>query len=81
LVERSVRDAEVGGSNPLAPTKLTDLAFELQDRWEGCVEAQVDRIGGELVLEPLKAEHVQPGEDRQNERLATIRPCIGPKPR
>ena len=27
LVARIVRDDEVGGSNPLAPTKLTDLAF------------------------------------------------------
>ena len=29
LVARIVRDDEVGGSNPLAPTKLTDLAFQL----------------------------------------------------
>src|SRR5438445_12264596 len=32
LVARIVRDDEVGGSNPLAPTKLTDLAVKLQDR-------------------------------------------------
>jgi hypothetical protein len=31
-VARSVRDAEVGGSNPLAPTKLTDLTADLEDR-------------------------------------------------
>jgi hypothetical protein len=67
LVARIVRDDEVGGSNPLAPTKLTDLALELEDRSESRVEAQVDRIGGELVFEPLKAEHVQPVEGQASD--------------
>ena len=43
LVARIVRDDEVGGSNPLAPTKLTDLAVELKDPWEDSIEPEMLR--------------------------------------
>jgi hypothetical protein len=33
LVARIVRDDEVGGSNPLAPTKLSNLPIEIDHRW------------------------------------------------
>jgi hypothetical protein len=62
LVARIVRDDEVGGSNPLAPTILTDLAFELQDRRQCSVEAEVDGVRRELVFEPLEAQNPKPGE-------------------
>ena len=33
LVERTVRDREVGGSNPLAPTTAVAISRELSGRW------------------------------------------------
>ena len=44
LVARIVRDDEVGGSNPLAPTKLTNLAFELDHGRQRGVQPEVYRI-------------------------------------
>ena len=43
-VARSVRDAEVGGSNPLAPTNLTHLRTDLECGGPGCGEPEVDGI-------------------------------------
>src|SRR6266542_3377217 len=41
LVARIVRDDEVVGSNPLAPTKPTNLAVELKYRRQRRVQAEV----------------------------------------
>ena len=55
------RDIKVpkGGLSPLAPTKLTDLASELKDRWQCRVETEVERVRRELVFEPLEAERIE----------------------
>ena len=34
-----------GGSNPLAPTKLTEIASELVDGRQGGIEPEFDRLG------------------------------------
>jgi hypothetical protein len=46
LVARIVRDDEVGGSNPLAPTKLTHLRLKVEQRRQTGVEPEVERTGG-----------------------------------
>ena len=74
LVARIVRDDEVGGSNPLAPTKLTNLAFKLDQARQRGVQSEVDRIRRELVLEALKPQNVESGEDRPDERLLAVGP-------
>jgi hypothetical protein len=53
-----------GGSNPLAPTKLTNLALELKDGRECRVEPEVDCVRRELIFEPLEPQDVELGEDR-----------------
>ena len=53
LVGRIVRDDEVGGSNPLAPTKLSNLACEIDDGRQRSVKTEVDRIRRELVFQLL----------------------------
>ena len=58
MVARIVRDDEVGGSNPLAPTRLTDLVFEFDRVRQRRVEPQVHRVGRELELEALIAKDV-----------------------
>jgi hypothetical protein len=68
----------VSAPGPLAPTKLTDLAPKVQDRWQRGVETEVDRVRRELVLEPLEAQHVEPGEDRDHHRLTTVRTRVRP---
>ena len=61
LVERSVRDAEVGGSNPLAPTKLTFRQLE------------PDRHGG---VPRVTAAALPGGEDRRGLRLHGCRTSV-----
>ena len=68
-----------GGATPLAPTKLRNLAVELNDGRQRRVQTEVDRIGGELVFEPLEAQHVETGEDRHHQRLASFRSCLRPE--
>ena len=58
---------------PLAPTKLTNLASELENRRQCRVEPEVDGIRRELVFKPLEPQDVEPREDRDHERLPSIR--------
>jgi hypothetical protein len=44
LVARIVRDDKVGGSNPLAPTKLSNFAFELHHGRQRGIESERDRV-------------------------------------
>ena len=67
----------VAGPNPLAPTKLTDLVLQLEDRRQRGIESQGDRVRCEFVLHPLEPQHVRPGEDRRGDGLT----CIGPRVR
>jgi hypothetical protein len=68
-----------GGAIPLAPTKLTVLAFELDHCRQRGVQSEVDRIRRELVLEALKSQNVELGEDRPDERLLAIGPRVSPE--
>ena len=50
MVARIVRDDEVGGSNPLAPTKLSNRAPKLEDGRQSGVEAEFDRVRRKLAV-------------------------------
>jgi hypothetical protein len=58
LVARIVRDDEVGGSNPLAPTKLSNLAFQLHHGRQGDAESEICRVRAEFEFEALKPKDV-----------------------
>jgi len=49
----------LGGAIPLAPTKHTNLAVELENRRQRSVESEVDCIRRELVFEPLEPQDVE----------------------
>lgn len=52
------------GPRPLAPTKLTDLACQLEYPRQRCVESELNRVRGQLVLQAFEAQDIRPGEDR-----------------
>jgi hypothetical protein len=68
----------LGVAISLAPTKLTDLAFELDQARQRGVQSEVDRIRRELVLETLKPQNVESGEDRPDKRLLAVGPRVCP---
>ena len=49
LVARIVRDDEVGGSNPLAPTRLPDPSLQLEDGRQRGVESEAEIVGRESI--------------------------------
>ena len=76
MAARIVRDDEVGGSNPLAPTKLTDLAAQL-DAEEQAAREPVDAArlsSGEVVdyLRSLPSLWADAGPDGRQALAAAI---------
>ena len=67
-----------GGSIPLAPTKLTDLASQLEHGRQRSVEAQLNRFGSDVVFEAFEAQDVGSGEDRADEGLSALGTGVGP---
>ena len=68
LAARSVRDAEVGGSNPLAPTTYGYS----EPLWEDGAEAVRDGRVGEVESGLPEASHLDPFEERLREHLAPL---------
>ena len=70
LVARVVRDDEVGGSNPLAPTKLSNRAAELEDGGQGRCQVEFDRGGRKFVDQLFESQHLGPSEHSSGKDLA-----------
>ena len=66
----TIRGVGTAGSNPLAPTRLTDRSGELERGRQGDIQPQFDGVGCQLVLQPLEAQNVGAREDRGGDRLA-----------
>jgi hypothetical protein len=63
--------------SPLAPTKLSNFAAELDPRRKRGIESKVDRVCAEFVFHPLESEHVDSRKDRRDDRLAPGRVGVG----
>src|SRR5664279_6012710 len=76
LAARIVRDDEVGGSNPLAPT-IPNTSVERSRHGVG--ESMSGRLRGETEPHRLKARRLDPTEQRAC-KLRPTRPAVGETP-